>query len=142
MDTHVSEEGLLSYYLGASSDEERGLIDEHLCACSACLRAFLALKRHAERGSANGHEVRPRPEARARLYADVRSAFRPTVTARIRKALRRPVPLYQSLVAAALVVALAALLPAARGLARPGATSTPGARVDTARTSPESLTLY
>lgn len=142
MDTHVTEEGLLAYYLGASSDEERGLIDEHLCACARCLRAFLGLKRHAERSPAGWRDHRPRPEARARLYADVRAAFRPSAAARLRRALRRPIPLYQSLVAAALAVALAALAPAARSLARPGAAAAPGARVDSARISPESLTLY
>jgi len=113
---------------------------------------------------------RPSEAMRARLRADVEAAFRPSVVARVGRALRRPIPLYQGLVAAALAVALA--LPLARGKGSSGvthgaqppeaglapSTSPPahaslpgetalapilsGARVDTARLSPESLTIY
>lgn len=137
MDGHVTDDLLLVYYLGASADDDRARIDAHLCACPACLRAFLDLKRHVERG------LRPRPAVRERLRADVRAAFRPTAAGRLRRALRHPIPLYQGLAAAALAVAVVSLLPLARGLApRDGARPATGARVDSARLSPESLTIY
>jgi anti-sigma factor RsiW len=138
MDGHVIEERLLAYYFGASSDEDGGAIDAHLCACTACLRAFLDLKRHIEHGG--DPEVRPRPATRERLRESVGRAFRPSAATRFRRALRRPVPLYQSLAVAAFAATVAVLAPFARGLAREAPPS--GEHVDTARLSAESLTIY
>lgn len=141
MDNHVAHDDLLAFCLGACPDDEHARIDEHLRACAPCLRAFLDLERHVERrASAAQTDLRPAPETRARLRASVHAAFRPAPMSRIRRALRRPIPLYQGLVAAALAVALAALLPMARGLL-PGAAPS-GARVDTARTVPRTLDIY
>lgn len=143
MDNHVAHDELLAYCLGACPDEEHARIDEHLCACGECLRGFLDLKRHVERrGSAERAALRPGDETRARLRASVRAAFRPTAGARLRRTLRRPIPLYQGLAAAAFAALVVLALPMARGLVRaaPGAPS--GARVDSARTSPESLDIY
>ena len=147
MDRHVTPDDLLVYTLGESSDEDRARIDGHLCACGDCLRGFLDLKGHLERG------LRPRPAVRDRLRAEVQQAFRSTPAARVRRALRRPIPLYQGLAAAALALAVSAFAPLGPWLGPRKATppdprsalaTTPaaGARIDSARLSPESLTIY
>jgi anti-sigma factor RsiW len=139
MDGHVSDEVLLTYYMGASEAPERERVDAHLAACGGCLRAFFDLKHHVEHPS----EVAPRPSdaTRERLRASVEAAFRPTLRARVRRALRRPIPLYQGVAAAVLAVALAVTVPSLRGRSRHVAPPS-GERVDTARLSPESLTIY
>jgi hypothetical protein len=139
MDGHVSDEVLLTYYLGASDAPERERVDAHLAACGGCLRAFFDLKHHVEHPA----ELLPRPSAatREKLRANVAAAFRPTVRARLRRALRRPIPLYQGLAAALLAVVLAVTVPSLRGRSRHVAPPS-GERVDTARLSPESLTIY
>jgi len=138
MDGHVNDETLLTFTLGLSSDEERATVDPHLLTCPSCLRAFLDLKRQIERGATPA----PRPSAapRDKLRASVAAAFRPSVAVRFGRALRRPIPLYQGMAAAALALAVAVLAPVAlHGLpmSPPG-----GERVDTARLSPESFTIY
>lgn len=146
MDDHVAHDELIEYCLGATADDAHARIDEHLCACPPCLRAFLDVKRHVEgRGAAERGGLRPSAATRARLRASVGAAFEPAPVVRLGRALRRPIPLYQGVAAAVLAVALAVLLPMVRGVARPGAppsAGASGARVDTARTSPESLDIY
>jgi anti-sigma factor RsiW len=142
MDEHVVEERLLTYYFGAGSDEEGVRIDAHLCACASCLRAFLDLKRHVEHEGRRA--LRPRAETRARLRADVAAAFQPRAAApllRLRRALRQPIPLYQGLAVAAVAAALGVLVPFARLHLRPVPPPS-GEHVDSARLSPESLTVY
>jgi hypothetical protein len=139
MDSHLTEEQLLTYHLGACTEGAEDDIETHLCACPACLRVFLRLKRHSERGRVEA--PRPSPEARARIYASVRATFKPTLPARVRGALGKPIPLYQGIAALVVAAALAGLLPQARGLFQHEGPSA-GTRVDTARVAPESLTIY
>jgi anti-sigma factor RsiW len=157
----LNDDRLLAYSFGALADEDAARADAHLCACVGCLRAYLALKHQLERGAERSRPTapaRPSEAMRARLRADVEAAFRPGARARVQRALRHPIPLYQGLVAAAFAVALALPLahraggaepgPSAEAPGRPwplGKTVAPihdGARVDTARLSPESLTIY
>jgi hypothetical protein len=149
MDAHVTDEVLLTYTLGASSEDERGRIDAHLCACADCLRAFLDLKRCVEQGGQDA--PRPSPATRERLRSSVAAAFRPTLAARLARTLRRPIPLYQGVAAAVLALAVATLVPFARVHAPTTAPpakgsaelrSPSGARVDTARALPESFAIY
>jgi anti-sigma factor RsiW len=141
MDGHVSDEVLLTYYLGASDAPERDRVDAHLASCGGCLRAFFELKHHVEQSAQAGVSPRPSAATRERLRANVAAAFRPTVLARVRRTLGRPIPLYQGLAAAVLAVALAVSLPSLRARSRHVAPPS-GERVDTARLSPESLTIY
>lgn len=144
MDHHVTHDDLLAYCLGACPDDEHARTGEHLLECGLCLRAFLEIKRHVEgRGARDEAGMRPRPEARARLRASVEASFRPAPAARIGRALRRPIPLYQGLAAAALAVAVAVLWPMARDLpAASGPFNPSGARVDSSRAVPESFDIY
>jgi anti-sigma factor RsiW len=141
MDGHLSDEVLLTYYLGASDAPERERVDAHLAACGGCLRAFFDLKHHVEQSVSPTHPPRPSGATRERLRANVAAAFRPTVRSRLRRALWRPIPLYQGVAAAVVAVVLAVTVPSLRGRSRHVAPPS-GERVDTARLSPESLTIY
>jgi len=139
MDCAVIQIELAPYHLGVCDDETRARIDAHLLECTDCLRAYLAIKRHIERGD----RARPSDAAKAKLRAAVASEFRPTIAARAARALRRPVPLYQSFAAAAVIVLVVSAL--APILARPNApapVTASGERVDTARPTPENLSFY
>jgi anti-sigma factor RsiW len=121
-------ETLLAYHFGATSDEEREQVDAHLLACTGCLRAYLRLKHHVERGAARG--ARPSEAVRARIRADVEAIVRPSGAARVREVLRRPLPLYQALAVAAVAAGIAVGLPSiTRSIVRPSASHS--IRVDT-----------
>jgi hypothetical protein len=127
---------LVGYHFATLADEERVKVDEHLVACTSCLRAYLALKHKVE--DARGE--RPSEEARARLRAAVNERFRPSAASRLRAWLGRPIPLYQGLAAAVVAVAIAALAPAViQRVPRP---LPAGPYVDSARPVPQSLSVY
>ena len=144
MDCTLIEDRLVAYHLATVDDEERLTIDAHLLGCTDCLRVYLRLKHDLERGT----RIKPSAALRARLRDDVERLVRPTGLARVQMFLRRPIPLYQGFAAAAaiaIVVAAALVLPAKSTTAtatapaiREGATQ----RIDTARESSESLSLY
>jgi len=140
MDCTLIHAELVGYHLAAVSAETRDAIDAHLLGCTECLRAYLRLKSALDR---SGEErARPSDAVRLRVRADVERMFRPTWRARAARWLARPVPLYQGLALAALVVvADAAVLPRVRALFDRGAVVT-APRVDSARTEPESLGLF
>jgi anti-sigma factor RsiW len=140
VDCPLIERDLVAYHLATLTDAERETVESHLVACAACLRTYLALKAHADR-LAHGDEG-PSEEARLRLRAAVEARFRPTPVRRVGRWLQRPVPLYQG-VTVAVVIALAATfgLPFARALLQPRGVSIIQ-RVDTARPSAESRTIY
>lgn len=134
MDCPLSDAELTCYHLGAIDDDARDAIEAHLVACATCLRAFLATKRAVER------PIKPRDEIRRRLRADVEATFRPSAAARMRRALARPIPLYQSL-------AVAACLALAFGLGPSVTRKSPAPpahadRIDSARPGARSLSLY
>lgn len=143
MDCAVIQIDLAPYHLATCDEATRAKIDAHLVECTSCLRAYLAVKRHLERGSAA--QLRPSDAARARLRAAVAEEFRPTLGARTVRALRRPIPLYQGLAAAAaialVVTALAPMLTRAPQV-EPAAMQATGERVDTARPTPANLSFY
>jgi anti-sigma factor RsiW len=125
MDCRLTKSELFPYTLGTSSEEERQRIDEHLVACTDCLRAYLRLKNQVERGAALG--ARPSDETRRRIRADVVAIVRPAGIARVRQWLRRPIPLYQGLAVAAVAAGVAIALPQAM------------ASIDAARKAPETM---
>lgn len=142
MDCSLIQIDLVAYHLGAIDEAARERVEAHLVECAACVRAYITLKRHAEQGAA-----RPSYAAKMRLRDAVSAEFETSPRARIRRWLRRPIPLYQGIAAAA-VIAIAAL--AAPQIARltgqaakpPPAAIAGGERVDTARPSPDSLSFY
>lgn len=142
MDCSLIQVDLVAYHLGAIEEPARERVEAHLVACAACVRAFVTLKRHMESGAA-----KPSEAARARLRAAVAAEFEPNAASRVKKWLRRPIPLYQGLAAAA-VIALAAMTApkiaelASRAHGREPAPIADGERVDSARTSPDSLSFY
>jgi hypothetical protein len=127
---------LAAYHFATLEDAERDQLDEHLVACTTCLRGYLALKRRIERGS--GAEV-PSDQARLRLRRAVEARFRPARAARA-SWFRRPIPLYQGLAVAAIAVLIASLVPTLARQAPPRVAA--GPYVDTSRPSAESLTIY
>ncbi|HEY2515103.1 MAG TPA: hypothetical protein VGI39_29760 [Polyangiaceae bacterium] len=96
---------LLAHALGASDDAARERIDAHLLTCTECLRAYLRLKHHVERGASL--ERRPSDEVRRRIRAEVAVLVRPTRAERLNRWLRRPIPLYQGLAVAAVAAGVA-----------------------------------
>jgi predicted anti-sigma-YlaC factor YlaD len=128
MDCPLIEPELVAFHLGVLAREPRSLVEEHLVACPACVRAYLAIKRAGESGGVE----RPSEEARLRLRAAVaRAVARPS---------RR---LAYSAIAAVAVVALA-LLAGALGVHRGGRPSDLAATppsVDSARFTPVSLNV-
>jgi anti-sigma factor RsiW len=138
MDCALIQTELIAYYFGTCSDEERERIDEHLLSCTACLRAYLLIKRHVERGARASE--RPSSESRERLRAQVIARFKPTRTDSVRRFFRRPMPLYQGLAIAALVavaIGIAPMFTKENAVARG-----PGEEVDSARSSAESHGFY
>jgi anti-sigma factor RsiW len=139
MDCTLIVEHLIGYHFATLADDERHEVEAHLVACSTCLRSYLGLKAHIDRGS---DEEAPSEAARQRLRAAVEKRFRPTATRQIGRWLNRPVPLYQGLAVAAFLALVAALGPSIARAVHPSFTPHVEERVDTARPSPQSLTLY
>jgi hypothetical protein len=133
------QEALVAYHFGTTSESERNAVDAHLLGCTSCLRAYLRVKHHVERGAAGG--ARPSASVRDRIRADVATIVRPSGPARLHRLLRRPIPLYQGLAVAAVAAGVAIGLPSLLdGLTRkPPQTA---ARIDTSRAVAESLTIY
>jgi anti-sigma factor RsiW len=140
MDCPLIQADLIAYHFGVLPDGERRRVEEHLVACSACLRTYLSLKAHVDRG-ARGDE-QPSERARLALRAAVEQRFRPTRGRRLRRMLTRPVPLYQGLAAIAVVAVSLALAPALARALRHDAGARPAERVDTNRPAAESLSIY
>lgn len=144
MDCSLIHEDLIAYHFATASDEVRERIDVHLVACTACLRAYLRVKHHIERGASLAE--RPSAGLRQKLRRDVELAFRPSAPERVRRWFSRPIPLYQGLAAAAVVVLLATVVPVLWRSAAPAPALQAGGgsseRIDTARPSAESLSFY
>jgi short subunit dehydrogenase-like uncharacterized protein len=140
MDCAVIQGDLLAYHFAVAAAEERARIEAHLLECTTCLRAYLALKAHVERTDEAGKG--PSEESRLRLRAAVEERFRPTPGRRLRRWLARPIPRYQSLAVAAAVILVAALAPAVSRQLGQRATADATGRVDTSRTTAESLSIY
>jgi anti-sigma-K factor RskA len=121
MDEELSPETLVDYHFGTLEAKERAAVEERLVASPAAVRAYLELKRALDGAAAA--EDRPSPEVAARLRAAVAAAHGPGARGRLRRWLRRPVPLYQSVAFAAAT----AVLVAAIAVLRPGATPFPAA---------------
>jgi anti-sigma factor RsiW len=138
MDCRMIAERLLAYHFATATDEERASVEAHLCACSDCVRAYVVLKHELERVASTGDK--PSEAMRQRLRAEVERTFKRSAPARLRRWLGRPIPLYQGLAAAALVLFLAAVGPSL--LQRVASPVGSGPYVDTSRSAPESLYVY
>jgi hypothetical protein len=135
----MTQEALVAYHFGTTTSAEREAVDAHILGCQACLRAYLRVKHHIEHG--RSVEARPRAAVRDRIRADVAAIVRPSGPARVRRLLRRPIPLYQGLAVAAVAAGVAISLPSLFDAltSRPPQTA---ARIDTSRAVAESLTTY
>jgi hypothetical protein len=140
MDCTLIQGNLIGYHFATVSGSERAEVEGHLVACTACLRTYLALKSHVDRGTLED-EV-PGEAARLRLRAAVQARFRPTPARRVGRWFTRPVPLYQGLAVAAVVLLATALAPTVARAVHPGPAAHAAERVDSSRASAESLTIY
>jgi len=139
MDCSLMQDNLIAYHFAALEDSVRESVEAHLVECTSCLRTYLALKSHVDRGRA---QEAPSEEARLKLRAAVQQRFRPTPSRRVRHWLTRPLPLYQGLALAAAVVFVAALGPQIAQRLDGGRALSTSERVDTSRTTTESLSIY
>jgi len=139
MDCAVTHGALVAYHFATLPDPERAAVEEHLLSCGSCARKYVALRAHVDRG---GADAGPSEAVRMRLRAAVEARFRPRVARRARRWLTRPVPRYQGLAMVAVVAVLATLAPAVARVVRPGAPLHDAERVDTARATAESWTIY
>jgi anti-sigma factor RsiW len=64
---------LVSYHFDVLDPDARRALEEHLCACPSCVRAFVETKRAVELGSA-----RPSDVARARIRRAVAAEVSPS----------------------------------------------------------------
>ena len=140
MDCTLIQTHLIGYHFATISEEERAGVERHLVECRGCLRTYLALKAHVDRGTSD--DDAPSAEGRARLRARVEARFRPTATRRVRRWLTRPVPLYQGLAVAAVIALGAALAPSLVRALSPQPSAHFAERVDSARPIAQSLTIY
>ena len=138
MDCSLTQDNLIAYHFATLEDPVRESVEAHLVECTACLRTYLALKSHVDRGRA---QEAPSEDARLKLRAAVQHRFRPTPTRRVRRFFTRPVPLYQGLAVAAAAVLVAALGPQSAQRLDDGH-ALHSERVDTSRTTTESLSIY
>ncbi|MBX3226116.1 MAG: zf-HC2 domain-containing protein [Labilithrix sp.] len=137
MDCTAVTPNLVAYHVGAIDDADREAIEAHLVGCRACLEAYLAIKRAADRAVFE----RPRPEVKERLRAEVLRAFPPREAGRRVAFFRRRIPLYQGVALAAVAAAVVALAPKVKERLHLRAAE-PAPIVDTSRTRAESLSIY
>jgi anti-sigma factor RsiW len=64
MTCHQIQPELCGYHFGVIADDARRAVEDHLVSCSACVKAFVALKRDIETA---GSGPSPSPAARERL---------------------------------------------------------------------------
>jgi anti-sigma-K factor RskA len=146
MDRELSTEILIDYHFGTLPAAERAAVAEALVGSPEALRAYLQIKRQLDRAQPQVEDAAPSPQARLRLRAAVAELVRPRPARRLQGLLARPVPLYQTLAAAA----VAGLLVAAAGAwwppGEPGGTSPSAAadatKVDFARPGPQGLPVF
>jgi hypothetical protein len=146
MDRELSTEILIDYHFGTLPAAERAAVEEALVGSPEALRAYLQIKRQLDRAQSQAEDA-PSPEARLRLRVAVAELVRPRPARRLWGLLARPVPLYQTLAAAA----VAGLVVAAAGAwwpvaGEPGGASPSAAadatKVDFARPGPQGLPVF
>ena len=79
---------LVAYHFATVSDEERDAIDAHLLGCKACLEAYFALKRAADKRPLE----KPSARVKDRLRAEVAATFPATKRTGARHAARAADP--------------------------------------------------
>jgi hypothetical protein len=147
MDRELSTEILIDYHFGTLAAAERAVVEDALMSSADALRAYLQLKRQLDLTQPQAEAAAPSAETRLRLRAAVAELVRPRPARKLWGLLARPVPLYQTLAAAA----VAGLLVAAAGAWWPGAGDpaalAPGAAddatmVDFARSGHQGLAVF
>jgi hypothetical protein len=147
MDRELSTEILIDYHFGTLPAAERAAVEEALVSSPEALRAYLQLKRQLDRAQPRDDDAAPSDQARLRLRAAVADTVRPRPARKLWGLLARPVPLYQTLAAAAvaglLVAAAGAWWPVAGepGVAATGAIED-ATKVDFARPGPQGLPVF
>jgi anti-sigma factor RsiW len=139
MDCSLTQSHLIGYHFATVADAERAEVEAHLLTCKDCLSTYLALKAHVDR---MGEDDGPSEAARLRLRAAVEARFVETVPRQAWNWLVRPIPLYQGLAVAAVVLLAATLGPTVARSIHPGPVAHDAERVDTARPRAESLSIY
>ncbi len=144
MDCTLIQSHLVAYDFGTLEDADRDSVETHLLACPHCLQTYLQLKRHLARG--RGTE-RPGEAVRRRLRAEVAATFGTQATPLFLRWLWRPIPLYQGLVAAAMLAVFAGFsAPRLAERGRAAAPETPPAapqqHIDASRTAPDTQTIF
>jgi anti-sigma-K factor RskA len=146
MDRELSTEILIDYHFGTLPAAERAAVEEALVGSPEALRAYLQIKRQLDRAQPQVEDAAPSPQARLRLRAAVAELVRPRPTRRLRGLLARPVPLYQTLAAAAVAGLLVAAAGAWWPAGEPGWVSPSAAmdatKVDFARPGPQGLPVF
>jgi anti-sigma factor RsiW len=140
MDCSLIQGDLIAYHFAAVSEGERHRVETHLVACEACLRSYLALKAHVDQ--TGKPPATPSEASRRKLRAAVEARFRPTLPRRVGGWLARPIPLYQSLALATVVVLGVAFGPALVHRFADERSQAASERVDTSRTIAESTSIY
>lgn len=146
MDCAGMTDRVWGYHFGTLDPPSTDEVEAHLLTCTACLRAYLALRR----ATLEAPSERPSGEARARLRAAVAARYAPQATiegtARTTPSARprffaRRIPLYQGLAFAAIAAAVVLSLQGAVRLAerRVGAGAPD---IDTSRPRANSLRIY
>lgn len=102
MDCSLIEPELVGFHFGTLDDEVRRGVEEHLCGCASCVRAFVAIKRGLELSEGPLPSEAARSRLRAEVAAELSSRRRPARRT-LRAVGRVALPLAM---AAALVVAL------------------------------------
>jgi hypothetical protein len=137
-------ETLIDYHFGVLAPEAAARVEERLLAEAELLRSYLQLKRQLD----GDRQERPSPAARERLRTAVAAAYGPGLGRSLRRWLRQPVPLYQTLAVAAAVGAVVGLFALAGGPGQRTEISAPvpswseGPTVDSSRALPASLEVF
>jgi anti-sigma factor RsiW len=147
MDRELSTEILIDYHFGTLAAAERAAVEEALVSSPEALRAYLQIKRQLDRAQPQAEDDAPSPQARLRLRAAVTELVRPRPARRLWGVLARPVPLYQTLAAAAvaglLVAAAGTWWPVPREPGQPSSSAADDAlKVDFARPGPQGLAVF
>src|SRR5262249_46750563 len=108
MDCSLTQDNLFAYHFATLNDEQREAVEAHLLGCTACLRTYLALKAHMDRA---GAQEQPSEQVRLKLRNAVEHRFAPTRARRLRRWFTRPIPRYQSLALAAVVMIFVMFVP-------------------------------
>ncbi|MCB9558449.1 MAG: zf-HC2 domain-containing protein [Deltaproteobacteria bacterium] len=97
-------ERLIDYHYDELPATERGRVARHLARCGDCARAYCALHADLTALGWSDDTARPGTDLHQRLRGAVERRFRRSLWQRLSLAVRRPIPVYQALAFAVLVL--------------------------------------